>query len=101
MKFQATNLTISKEPEMFKTLTKVELTRPRYKKVDGKWETTGEDVFSMVAFGDVGAALMMEGEGVVIDVEGAIKQRDYEAKNGKVYKNLDLIINEYTHATDD
>lgn len=101
MEFTATNLTLTSNPEMFKSMVKVNVSRPIWKKTDGKWEHVGDDTYEMVAFGDVATSLMMEAEGVVIDVKGRVKTRQFEAKTGKVYTNYNFIINEYTHNTDD
>lgn len=101
MEFTAKNLTLTTEPQLYKTVAKVNVSRPIWKKVDGKWEHKGDEHFELTAFGDVATALMMEAEGVVIDVSGRIKSRQWEAKNGKTYTNYDFVINEYTHNTDD
>jgi hypothetical protein len=87
---------------MFKSLTKIEVSRPTFKKENNTWIQTGEEIFELIAFGDVATALMMESAGVVIDVtKGRIKSSQNEAKNGKVYTNYSFIINEYVHNTEE
>jgi hypothetical protein len=99
MEFQAKNLILKSDPVMFGKVTKVNLIKEKYKKIDGKWELIGQDEFEMVAFAEVGTSLMMEAAGVEIDVEGKIGTREFTAKNGKTYNNIQLIINKYNHAT--
>jgi hypothetical protein len=85
---------------MFGKVTKVKVTRPQYRKEGGSWVEVGQDEYELTAFGEIGTSLMMEAPGVVIDVEGKIRQREVAGRNGNTWRANNFIIDKYTHNDD-
>jgi hypothetical protein len=100
MEFQAKKLTITSDPEMFGKMTKIKVSRPKFKKERGQWVSNGEDLFDMVGYDEIGTALMMEAVGVVIDVKGKVNQKEVTGKNGNTWRANNFVITSYTHNDD-